>query len=177
MPTTFEILEKAPESLIAAGVRSAFVPRNRAVIAADCRHGSVTTVLEPAPEPAMDACCLWCNRTFTPRMTGGSTQKFCCTGHRQQFWIAARRWDDAGDRGGPTLGRLPKGVSYERARCLKGIPRPGIPRWLSAFGRVQMRNLGASGRLPTRSERKRVRPVLSSRSSNSKHKLRDRSQR
>jgi len=23
---------------------------------------------------------------------GGSTQKFCCTGHRQQFWIAARRW-------------------------------------------------------------------------------------
>jgi hypothetical protein len=19
-------------------------------------------------------------------------QKFCCTGHRQQFWIAARRW-------------------------------------------------------------------------------------
>ena len=136
MPTTFEILEKAPESLIAAGVRSAFIPRNRAVIAADCRHGSVTTVLEPAPEPAMDACCLWCNRTFTPRMTGGSTQKFCCTGHRQQFWIAARRWDDAGDRGGPTLGRLPKGVSYERARCLKGIPRPGIPRWLSAFGRA-----------------------------------------
>jgi hypothetical protein len=29
---------------------------------------------------------------FTPRMTGGSAQKFCCTGHRQQFWIAARRW-------------------------------------------------------------------------------------
>ena len=92
MQTTLEILEKVPESLIATGVRSAFVPRNRAVIAADCRHGSVTTVLEPAPEPAMDVCCLWCNRTFTPRMTGGSTQKFCCTGHRQQFWIAARRW-------------------------------------------------------------------------------------
>src|SRR6202035_2512238 len=28
--------------------------------------------------------------------------------------------DDAGDRGGPTLGRLPKGVSHERARCLRG---------------------------------------------------------
>jgi hypothetical protein len=36
--------------------------------------------------------CLWCGRTFMPRSTGGSTQKFCCTGHRQQFWIAARRW-------------------------------------------------------------------------------------
>jgi hypothetical protein len=32
---------------------------------------------------------LWCDRTFSPRTTGGSTQKFCCTGHRQQFWIAA----------------------------------------------------------------------------------------
>ena len=28
--------------------------------------------------------------------------------------------DDAGDRGGSTLGRLPKGVSHERARCLRG---------------------------------------------------------
>ena len=32
--------------------------------------------------------CLW----FTPRSTGGSAQKFCCTKHRHQFWIAARRW-------------------------------------------------------------------------------------
>jgi hypothetical protein len=30
--------------------------------------------------------------------------------------------DDEGDRGGPTVGRLPKGVPYERARCLRGIP-------------------------------------------------------
>ena len=92
MQTTLELLEKAPESLIAAGVRSAFVPRNRAVIAADRGCGSVTTVLEPAREPAPDARCLWCDRMFAPRMTGGSAQKFCCTEHRQQFWIAARRW-------------------------------------------------------------------------------------
>src|SRR5437763_1091687 len=25
--------------------------------------------------------------------------------------------DDAGDRGGPSIGRLPEGVSHERARC------------------------------------------------------------
>jgi hypothetical protein len=36
--------------------------------------------------------CLWCGRAFTPRMTGGSPQRFCSTGHRQAFWIAARRW-------------------------------------------------------------------------------------
>ena len=29
---------------------------------------------------------------FRPRSTGGSAQKFRCTEHRQQFWIAARRW-------------------------------------------------------------------------------------
>ena len=92
MKTTLELLEKAPESLIAAGVRSVFVPRNRAVIAADCGSGSVTRVLEPARESAMDGFCLWCDRMFSPRATGGSAQKFCCTGHRQQFWIAARRW-------------------------------------------------------------------------------------
>jgi hypothetical protein len=92
MQTTLELLDKTPESLIAVRVRSAFVPRNRAVIAADYRSGSVSRVLEPAREPAPDARCLWCDRHFTPRTTGGSAQRFCCTRHRQQFWIAARRW-------------------------------------------------------------------------------------
>jgi hypothetical protein len=36
--------------------------------------------------------CVWCGRAFTPRTNGGSSQKFCCSGHRQAFWIAARRW-------------------------------------------------------------------------------------
>ena len=30
--------------------------------------------------------------------------------------------DDESDRGRPTLGRLPQGVSHERARCLSAIP-------------------------------------------------------
>jgi hypothetical protein len=34
--------------------------------------------------------------------------------------------DDAGDRGGPTLGRLPEGVSHERARCLSGVSVVGV---------------------------------------------------
>ena len=45
------------------------------------------------PEPSRgNARCLWCQRAFTPRMTGGSPQRFCSAGHRQAFWIAARRW-------------------------------------------------------------------------------------
>jgi hypothetical protein len=63
-----------------------------AAITANCGSGSVTPALELAQEPALDARCLWCGRTFSSRTTSGSAQKFCCTGHRQQFWIAARRW-------------------------------------------------------------------------------------
>jgi hypothetical protein len=86
------ILENDSQSVITAGVRSAFIPANRAVVAADRGGGSVTPWLEPTQKPAMDTRCLWCDRMFTPRATGGSAQRFCSTGHRQQFWIAARRW-------------------------------------------------------------------------------------
>src|SRR5258708_7287266 len=71
-------------------LRMAYI--SEVVSAANGGSGSVTAALEPAQKPAVDACCLWCGRMFTPRATGGSSQKFCCTGHRQQFWIAARRW-------------------------------------------------------------------------------------
>src|SRR5690348_3476083 len=69
-------------------------PASSISIAAISINGSglPTPTLEPAWNPTPDGHCLWCGRTFTPRMTGGSSQKFCCTAHRQQFWIAARRW-------------------------------------------------------------------------------------
>src|SRR5947209_520996 len=54
--------------------------------------GLLTPALEEPRNPTPEGRCLWCERKFTPRATGGSTQKFCCPGHRQQFWIAARRW-------------------------------------------------------------------------------------
>jgi hypothetical protein len=54
--------------------------------------GLATPALELDRNPTPEGRCLWCDRHFTPRATGGSVQKFCCTGHRQQFWIAARRW-------------------------------------------------------------------------------------
>jgi hypothetical protein len=41
---------------------------------------------------AKAANCIWCRGSFTPRGTGGSAQKFCSAGHRQAFWLAARRW-------------------------------------------------------------------------------------
>ena len=61
-------------------------------LAANGGSGAVIMTLAPEDNRALDARCLWCGRTFSSRTTGGSAQKFCCTGHRQQFWIAARRW-------------------------------------------------------------------------------------
>jgi hypothetical protein len=92
MTKTSEFLTKSSESLILAAAKTAFVPTSRSVVAANRGSGSVTAALEPDPKSAWDARCLWCDRNFTPRTTGGSAQRFCCTGHRQQFWIAARRW-------------------------------------------------------------------------------------
>jgi hypothetical protein len=46
----------------------------------------------PEPASATKTNCLWCGRGFRPRISGGSAQKFCCSAHRQSFWIAARRW-------------------------------------------------------------------------------------
>ena len=83
-----EIVTTAPLSLISAASK----PAGHCVVASHGRDGSVTKALQPAHQPALDVRCLWCGRDFTPRVTGGSAQKFCCTGHRQEFWIAGRRW-------------------------------------------------------------------------------------
>jgi len=59
----------------------------------DSGSGSVAAIREVTPQPVeLSTCCLWCGRIFMPRSTGGSVQKFCCSEHRRQFWIAARRW-------------------------------------------------------------------------------------
>jgi hypothetical protein len=56
--------------------------------------------------------------------------------HRSQATVLDRGapLDDAGDRGGSALGRLPKGVSHERARRLRGIPITEIP--FASWGRM-----------------------------------------
>ena len=83
-----EIVSIAPLSLISA----ASEPAGQSVVPSHPGDGSVIKAPQPADQPALDIRCLWCGKTFTPRVTGGSAQKFCCTGHRQEFWIAARRW-------------------------------------------------------------------------------------
>jgi hypothetical protein len=80
---------------------------------------SNTPALEPATEPTVDPRCLWCDRTFTPRSTGGLAQRFWDTGTSSGLpRVAGRlRAIEAG-----LLGRLLEDIPRERARCLKGIP-------------------------------------------------------
>jgi hypothetical protein len=69
--------------------------------------------------------------------------------------------DDAGYRGGPTLGRLPKGVSHERARCLRGVPGLKEPPMPSTFGRAALKSeISADLDLPIGSRPSRVWPAL-----------------
>src|SRR5580704_15538515 len=104
---------------------------SEALTTAEGGSGSVAAICELTPQSfALHACCLWCGRAFKPRSTGGSVQRFCSTAHRQQFWIAARRWTMRAIEVGLPVGRLLKGVSYERARCLRRrFPRRDILRW------------------------------------------------
>jgi hypothetical protein len=86
-----EILNKPIEWSTPEAVKPEYVPSSQTVASANLSRRSDAAGLEPA-QKSPDARCLWCGRVFTPRATGGSVQKFCCTAHRQQFWIAARRW-------------------------------------------------------------------------------------
>jgi hypothetical protein len=115
--STVELLTNPPALPISAASKTALIPASHIPAAASRGDRSVSAALEPASH----AHCLWCDRTFTPRMTGGSAQKFCCTGQATILDRSAAL-DDESDRRGLTLGRLLEGVPRERARCLRGVP-------------------------------------------------------
>jgi hypothetical protein len=92
MTKTSEFPAKASEPSSSAAAKAVFRPASHTEVPLNRGGFPVTAALEVDPKSAWDARCLWCDRIFTPRATGGSAQKFCSTGHRQQFWIAARRW-------------------------------------------------------------------------------------
>src|SRR5437764_5321170 len=77
--------------LVSPNPMSAMTAQAR-VMAANGSAGFAAIAVPTSPEAASKTPCLWCGRTFRPRKTGGSAQRFCSAGHRQAFWIAARRW-------------------------------------------------------------------------------------
>jgi hypothetical protein len=92
MTKTSEFRTKPSEPPISAAAKAVFLPASHTEVPLNRGSLPVTAALELDLKPAWDARCLWCGGIFTQRTTGGSAQKFCCAAHRQQFWIAARRW-------------------------------------------------------------------------------------
>jgi hypothetical protein len=123
MPTTLELLEKTPESLREVGIRAEEPCHNSgrpwlrvgdqdARTGPGARHGPALPVVRPAFHTSYD------RRIDSEVLLHGTQATVLDRG---------ASLDDAGDRGGSTLGRLPKGVSHERARCLRGILVVEIP--------------------------------------------------
>ena len=83
MMDNLELEDRRPNPAIAN------IPSTPAFYAGENSGGKYGARQEP---PSTTTQCLWCGRAYTPRMTGGSPQRFCSTGHRQAFWVAARRW-------------------------------------------------------------------------------------
>jgi hypothetical protein len=94
MPVMLNELETDERRLNSANAANIITETGVELLDPDGGSGFWRPAEEASPQPvsAMEAHCLWCGRTFTPRVTGGSRQRFCSTGHRQAFWIAARRW-------------------------------------------------------------------------------------
>src|SRR5690242_1451820 len=90
MSTMLNVIQPEKNSSIPVRVSVAATP---ALLDPASGRGSLDRVHQDDCEPSSGtAHCLWCQRAFTPRSTGGSPQRFCSTGHRQAFWVAARRW-------------------------------------------------------------------------------------
>jgi hypothetical protein len=92
MTKTSEFRTKPSEPLISGAAKAVFLPASHTEVPLNRGGLPVTAALELDLKPAWETRCLWCGRAFKPRSTGGSVQRFCSTAHRQQFWIAARRW-------------------------------------------------------------------------------------
>jgi hypothetical protein len=65
--------------------------QSRTDVACDGGHRSAE-LLEARPLASRCEQCLWCNKVLVHGARRGSPKRFCCAGHRNAFWSAARRW-------------------------------------------------------------------------------------
>ena len=65
-------------------------PRRKRALLRQRRHHC--GYLPPSENQRLRSVAWVCSAGTLPTRDSGSAQKFCCTGHRQEFWMAARRW-------------------------------------------------------------------------------------
>jgi hypothetical protein len=73
--------------------------------------------------PLSDHRCLWCNGVVVQARRHGSLKRFCCAGHRNAFWTAARRWVMRAVEAGCSRPRRSRAVG-EACTLLQGRFRP-----------------------------------------------------
>jgi hypothetical protein len=71
--------------------------------------------------------CLWCGNRFRPRQSGGSPQKFCRSGHRHEFFGAARKWAILAIEKGLITAKTLRLAQSSMHGVLEGISPRGIP--------------------------------------------------
>ena len=76
-----------------------------------------------------DLACVWCDRAFRSRRTGGRAQRFCRPSCRRQFHAAARRWAlDAIGAGMLSVGDIKTGFQRTRALLQASSELVGVTR-------------------------------------------------
>ena len=84
------------------------------------------------------ACCLWCEKPFPPRSTGGTAQRFCSAGCRAAFHRAARQWAlETIERGELTVAQIKNAPGTANTLVVARSPAWGV-------GRGYQRTEGAS---------------------------------
>jgi hypothetical protein len=125
--TTSPLIGRRPSALLrSARARPTFTPTNHGTITTADMHEAVRH-----ENPQNGAGCLWCGRCFTPRVTGGSTQRFCTADHRKAFWNAARLWTmRAVETGLLSVDCLKANQTsvYAARRALRPVEEPRHPR-------------------------------------------------
>ncbi len=139
--------------------------------------------------PVSDQRCLWCNRVVIQARRHGSLKRFCCAGHRNAFWTAARRWVMRAVEAGFTPGPGTQGPPAKRARFRSGRSdrwgRPASslsnsspsPNSVSNSLSIRIRDDISAGYAATRHDRPRVERQQAHRARTPTRRIRPRSLR
>ena len=120
MTKTSEFRTKPSEPSSSAAAKAVFLPASHTEVPLNCGGFSVTAALEPDLKPAWDARCLWCGRDFHAAFDRWIGSEVLLRGAQTTVLDRGAALDDAGDRGGPTLGRLLEGVSARACTLPEG---------------------------------------------------------
>jgi hypothetical protein len=122
MTKTSEFRSKPSEPSISAAAIAVFLPASHTEVPLNRDGLPVTAVTRTGPEACLGRSLPLVRADFHTTNDRWVDSEVLLLGAQATVLDRRTSLDDARDRGGPTFGGLPEGVSHERARCLSGIP-------------------------------------------------------